>query len=104
MRTDYNKLVRDNIPEIIERDGRNPIIRVLGTEERVEYLKKKLLEEVNEYVNDGTIEELADLLEVIYSLCNYKGISIEQLEQTRINKANERGSFKKGILLEAVES
>ena len=41
----YNKLVRDNIPEVIMNDGEYPVIRVLSDEEYKKELERKLLEE-----------------------------------------------------------
>lgn len=99
----HNKLVRDRIPEIIERDGRKAVIRILEEKELIKCLEDKLQEEVNEYIDDRSVEELADILEVIYALCKVKGVSKEQLERTREIKAIARGTFDEGIFLEYVE-
>lgn len=103
MRKDHYKLVRDRIPEIIESDGRKPYVRILNDKEMIKCLENKLQEEVNEYVEDRSIEELADILEVIYALCKMKGISREELERTRTIKEIARGSFNDKIFLEYVE-
>ena len=103
MRKEYNKLVRDRIPEKIKQEGRNPHVRVLEEKEMIHCLEEKLLEEVNEYINDKTVEELADILEVIYALCEIKGVSKEELERTRAIKEIARGAFKDKIYLEYVE-
>ena len=100
----YNKLVRDKIPEIIEADGKKPCCRVLEKEELLPLLRKKLSEEVNEYLKSGEIEELADIAEVLHALSAQSGASWETVEQIRLKKASERGSFEKGILLESVET
>ena len=99
----YNKLVRDKIPEIIENDNLIPITKILNFEEYKKELNKKLLEEVNEYLIDDNIEELADVLEVIYNILYTKNINIEALENLRKQKEIKRGSFKKKIYLERVE-
>lgn len=103
MRKEHYKLVRDRIPEIIESDGRRVCVRILNDEEMIKCLENKLQEEVNEYIEDRSMEELADILEVIYALCKMKGISKEELERTRAIKEIARGSFNEKIFLEYVE-
>ena len=100
---EYNKLVRDKIPEIIEASGKSCSIRCLGLEEYVVALEQKLNEEVAEYQKDKNLEELADILEVLQALCVAKGHSLEDLEQLRKEKAIERGGFDNRIFLEYVE-
>ncbi len=99
----YNKLVRDKIPEIIEQDGRKVVCHVLSEEEYVAELDKKLSEEVNEYKEDKNLEEMADVLEVLYSICQARGYTIKELEAKRKEKANARGGFQEKIFLEYVE-
>jgi len=94
-----NKLVRDNIPTIIEDDNKMTITYICDDEEYYLRLKKKLLEEVNEFIEDENIEELADILEVIYAIGKHKGIPKEQLEAIRAKKVQERGAFDKKIVL-----
>ena len=95
----YNKLVRDNIPKIIENNGEIPNYRVLEDQEYLAALEKKLDEEVGEYHRDKTAEELADILEVIYALAESKGLSKEELLQIYQKKHNERGGVSKKLLL-----
>ena len=95
----YDKLVRDGIPAIIERSGRRCVVRVLGAQEYVERLDQKLQEELNEYLVDGSIEELADLVEVIRAAAIARGSTWEALEAVRIKKLHERGGFAKRWLL-----
>ena len=95
----YNKLVRDRIPEIIEKSGNKCVAEILSDEEYIEMLDKKLDEELTEYHNDKNVEELADLLEVIYACAQARGFSLEELEKVRIEKTDQRGAFKKKILL-----
>lgn len=99
----YDKLVRDNIPEIMINKGCKPVTRVLDDEEYLNELNKKLLEEVNEYLTDNNIEELADIKEVFNSILKAKGISIDELERVRLDKAEKRGSFNEKIFLEYEE-
>lgn len=98
----YNKLVRDKIPEIIEASGKNPVTAVLNEEEYLTELDRKLNEECAEYHQDKNIEELADMLEVIYAITVARGYSVEELEQVRREKAEKRGGFNDRIFLKEV--
>ena len=98
----YNKLVRDLIPEIIEVSGKTCVTEVLSDEEYLKMVDTKLDEELAEYHKDQNIEELADLLEVIYAAAIARGYSIEELERVRAKKAAKRGGFAKKILLKEV--
>ncbi|AQQ54761.1 nucleoside triphosphate pyrophosphohydrolase [Planococcus lenghuensis] len=103
----YDKLVRDSIPAIIGRDGKNYSTRILETQEFQEEVKKKLEEELIEYratANDqDALEELADLLELIHAAAEIHGASFEELEEIRAKKAAKRGGFKERIFLIEVE-
>ena len=98
----YNKLVRDNIPDIILKDNELPTTRILSDEEYIQELNKKLMEEVNEYLSDNNIEEMVDILEVIRAILDYNNISYDDIEEKRIKKAKKRGAFKEKIFLEKV--
>ena len=99
----YNKLVRDKITDIIEADERIAKYRILDDNEYRQELDKKLQEEVKEYLEDNNIEELADIVEVIYGILNYMDVSIKEFEKIRINKQEKRGAFEKKIYLEEAE-
>jgi len=99
----YNKLVRDRIPEIIESDGKTCKTEVLNDEAYLSMIDAKLDEELAEYHRDQNIEELADLVEVIYAAAAARGYTIEQLEQVRAEKAEKRGAFLNKLLLVEVE-
>ena len=103
MKITYNKLVRDLIPEIIEADGKSCTTRILSDEEYIQYVDAKLDEELAEYHKDGSIEELADLLEVIRAAAVARGSSIDEVEAIRARKAEKRGGFEKRIFLIEVE-
>ncbi len=98
----YNKLVRDKIPEIIESDGKTCKTELLSDSEYLKMIDAKLDEELAEYHKDQNIEELADLLEVIYVAALARGYSIKDLEMVREKKVQERGGFEKRILLREV--
>jgi len=103
----YNKLVRDKILDIIESKGQ--IAKYMQLEER-EYhqeLKRKLQEEVNEYMaaedSENAFEELADILEVIHALASVNGQTMSFLNEKRKRKRAERGGFENRIMLIEVE-
>ena len=104
MEKEYNKLVRDNIPKIIEKDKEIPIIRFLSNEEYRKELYKKLLEECNEVLeaqnSEERIEELSDVLEIIKSIAELEGQSLEKVLETANNKRLKKGGFQKRIFLE----
>ena len=95
----YNKLVRDLIPEIIEQSGNECRTRILSDEEYLKMLDLKLDEELTEYHKDQNVEELADLLELIYAAAIARGYTLEELESVRAEKAKKRGGFEKKIFL-----
>ena len=98
----YNKLVRDRIPEIIEASGKRCVCSTLSDEEYLAKLDEKLNEELAEYQESKSMEELADLLEVIRAVAAARGSSVEEVEAIRRNKAAKRGGFEKKILLTEV--
>lgn len=100
----YNKLVRDKIPQIIERnEGRSCKTRILDDEEYIVELNTKIQEELTEYLESGEIEELADLEEVLRAILDSKGVSYEEFERIRLEKVKKRGAFKDRIYLEGLE-
>lgn len=98
----YNKLVRDRIPEIIESSGRKCVCEILSQELYIAMLDAKLNEELAEYQQSKSLEELADLLEVIDAVVKARGYTWEQLNAIRKKKKEERGGFEKRILLKEV--
>lgn len=91
------KLVRDKIPAIILADGKKPMTRILDTEEYLDELDKKLNEEIAEYQADKSIEEMADVLEVLFAICEARGHSVEELMEVRAAKREKRGGFEERI-------
>ena len=98
----YSKLVRDRIPEIIKASGKTCVAEFLSDDEYLRMIDAKLDEELAEYHKDLNVEELADLLEVIYAAAKARGYTLEQLEAVRAEKASKRGAFEKKILLKEV--
>lgn len=98
----HNKLVRDRIPEIIEGSGKTCVTRILPLEEYLAALDAKLTEELAEYQADKSMEELADLLEVMMAVAEARGHSFAEVEVIRRAKAEKRGGFRERIFLESV--
>jgi len=100
---EYNKLVRDNIPEIIAADGLSVETRKLTKKEVIEELLKKAVEEAVELSeSEGTDEitkEMSDVLEILHSLADRLGITMDEVEQMRQTRAAKRGRFEKGTYL-----
>ena len=95
----YDKLVRDRIPEIIEASGKKCDIEVVSDEVALEYLYKKLNEEVSELLEDKNLDEIADCLEVLFAIGKKYGYSEKDLVDRRNEKKNSRGGFEKNIVL-----
>ncbi len=96
----YNKLVRDEIPEVIKKKGGTPVTHIADEAEYWAKLKEKLLEEMEEFSKDESAEEFADLLEVIAAIADYKEFDPDEVAKIRAKKAEERGVFKKRIILD----
>lgn len=95
----YNKAIRDKIPEIIKSKGERCELRQLKDAEFLSELEKKLHEELAEYEQNKSPEELADILEVVYRIAELRGFSREKIETIRKNKAEERGGFERNLFL-----
>ena len=87
------KLIRDKVPELVRATGRELDVRTAGEEEFDLLLRRKLVEEVDEFLGSGEPEELADVLEVVHALAARAGLSTQELEALRQAKAAERGGF-----------
>ena len=98
----YNKLIRDDIPKIIEGNNKSCETEIVKGEDLFRLLNEKLQEEVEEYLESDNIEELADILEVIHGIIYHRNIKLEELEEIRAKKKEERGGFVKGIKLTKV--
>ncbi len=103
MKKCYHKLVRDRIPEMIEASGSRCTTEILSEAAYLQKLHEKLAEELQEYLQSGEAEELADLLEVMQAVAKARGIRWEEVEATRQKKKAARGGFEERILLKEVE-
>ena len=97
-----NKLVRDNIHNIIEQQGDKPDFVILDSFDYYNELKKKLTEEVTEFTNSDDVIELCDLIEVISAILDYKNINNKEFEEMRSKKNKSNGKFKNKIFLNGV--
>ncbi len=106
MESEYPKLVRDNIPDIIkEKDRFEPTYRILEDDaEFLVALLKKITEEAAELEcsieNENTEEELADLLELIETTTTLLGKTSEDIKNIQKEKREKRGGFEKRILMD----
>jgi predicted house-cleaning noncanonical NTP pyrophosphatase (MazG superfamily) len=96
----YNKLVRDKIPKIINQKGGTALVHIATTEEYWEKLKEKLKEEVEEFSDKPSVEELADISEVLDAIIEFRRFSRTKLKRVKRDKRRDRGGFKKRIILE----
>lgn len=103
MKRIYNKLVRDKIPEIIEKNGEKAITKILDNNDYWSSLLEKVKEELYEIETaetlDETKKELADLIEVVRAMAENKGFSLPEIIDEADKKAAERGGFHSRILL-----
>jgi predicted house-cleaning noncanonical NTP pyrophosphatase (MazG superfamily) len=94
-----SKLVRDHIPEIIEKaTGKTAKTKILEQTEYVARLREKLQEEVDEYLEEPCQDELVDITEVVEALAEVEG-GLEEMKKIKDKKQRERGAYKKKILL-----
>ena len=94
-----NKAIRDKIPEIIAESGKKFNLKQLDDESFLAEIEKKLIEEVDEYTESKDVEELADLLEVIYRISELRGVNSDELDEIRKDKAEKRGKFDSNLFL-----
>lgn len=99
MSKQYHKLVRDRIPEIIEGTGKTCRTKILDDAEYLQLLDEKLNEELAEYQESKSLEELADLLEVMEAVVTARGYTWKQLQEVKAEKKAARGGFAKKLLL-----
>jgi len=99
---EHNKLVRDKIPQIIEASGKTCVTQVLSQEDYLRELDRKLSEELSEYQQSKSLEELADLLEVMGAVVKARGYTWDDLTQVRKEKRAARGAFDQRIFLKEV--
>ena len=95
------KLVRDYIPDQIVKNNLSVMYSFADEKDSKLYLERKLVEEVTEYLESNSPEELADILEVVFALAKTKDISEKQLMKIRKSKRKKNGAFKNGIILKA---
>ena len=99
----YHKLVRDRIPEIIQREGKDFSFRQVKGDELRQVAMRKLREEVVEFIENPCAEKAADVVEILEFICYRIGIHQRTVEAERNAKYVERGGFDMGLILEWVE-
>lgn len=103
MKKEYNKLIRDKIPEVIKKSGKEYEIKKLSNDELETYVKTKVNEEIEELLTaterDDVVNEFADVYEILEKLMEVKNIKFEEIKKAKDHKNNKRGSFKKDLCL-----
>lgn len=99
----YNKMVRDEVPNLIEESGFRYRAEKINNKEYFRALKAKIQEEINEFVETESLEELADIMEVLFAMAKAKGYSEEDLKIERERKRMLKGGFEQGIILKSVD-
>ncbi len=100
----HDKLVRDLIPEIVTANGKIPVVDIIPSEDISAALDSKLTEETEEFIESHSMEEMADILEVLHGIAYHMGIAWETVEAERVRKRGERGGFEKRVRLIEVRS
>jgi len=103
MRKEYDKLIRDKIPEIIEAEGKTCQVRQVSQEELRGYAFKKLREETEEFIENPCAEEAADLMEILNFICHRMGIRDHSILAETTAKRVSRGAFEFGFILDWVD-
>lgn len=98
----YDKLIRDLIPEIIESAGKKCVYETLSDKEYVEKLNEKILEKTNKFVKTGSVDALADIGEVMHAILAYKNVSLQEFQRVRLEKLEMQGGYEKRILLKKI--
>lgn len=97
----YNKLVRDKVPELIlKKEGKVPITHIASIKEYHEKLQDKLREEIEKFIETESLEELADVHEVLDALIDFKQLDRKKIKRVREQKKKERGRFVRRIILD----
>ena len=94
-----NKAIRDKIPEIIKESGSSCNVKTLSDDDFLLELEKKLTEELDEYLENKSVEELADMTEIINRILSLKGISSNDFEKIKHQKFTKNGGFEKNLFL-----
>lgn len=99
--TTYNKLVRDKILKIIKKSGSGYKYHI--AKDDTEFLAKlyeKLQEEIQEFKEKPSVDEFADIMEVLEALAKFHDFYLDKIKEVKANKKYNRGSFDNRIILE----
>lgn len=99
----YDKLVRDDVPDVIRANGETPVTHRVDGAEYQDRLAEKLTEEAGEFAASRDVAELGDVLDVVDAICEASNVNRERLAELRASKTAERGGFEAGVVLERVE-
>ncbi len=100
----YNKLVRDKIPQRINKvEGKKANYKILNEKQYMDELNKKVIEEAHEFIEENSVEELGDLMEVISTIMKIKNITTKDVRKAMEEKRDKKGGFNNKIYLIDVE-
>ena len=103
MKKIYQKLVRDRIPEIIEKDGKEFSVYQVKGGRLKDYAMQKLQEEVMEFIENPCAKEAADIMEIMNFICHRQGIREQAILSEATAKRIRKGAFEMGFILDWVE-
>ncbi|MFW6025565.1 MAG: nucleoside triphosphate pyrophosphohydrolase [Candidatus Woesearchaeota archaeon] len=99
----YDKLVRDKVPQIIENAGKEYTIHIADDSEYIKKLLAKVEEELAEFKENPSVEEMADIFEVLDGLISYYHLDYDEIKAVKREKKEKRGGFEDRLILEKVK-
>ena len=100
----YDKLIRDRVPEIISNSGAKYKTHIANDDEYWEKLRTKLSEKVEEFLKDPSVDELADIVEIVHAIADFKFGGSGNVNDVKMVKFRERGGFEKRLILDETDN
>lgn len=100
----YDKIVRDKIPQLIELQGKKVEYDIVSDEEAYGYLIEELLTKSTKFADTEKMEELVDIVEVVFAIAELRGISDRKILSEVFDKRSVKGKFEKNIVLKGVDN
>jgi predicted house-cleaning noncanonical NTP pyrophosphatase (MazG superfamily) len=99
----YNKLVRDKIPDILKGNKVKFKSHTANKKEYLDKLYEKLIEEFEEFKAKPSIDEFGDMLEVLESIGKYYNFDLMEIKMRKKLKKDTNGGFEKKIILDEAD-